>query len=363
MHLTVLIMRKAYLVFAVIFLFHHSFAQTTNVFPANGKVGIGTTSPATILDVAGTITLEVAGVRVTNIVPCVAVNGIARTLQFNNTTGNALEGFQFNNAHDTTRGVNLMMIEQSGNIGIGAHNAKPLGILDIDQGAAGNGIIFSNHANSATVGSIMTMNYSRGTDSARASVSSTDRIGGFVFQAYDGINYIPSASIETFVSGAVSAGSVPTRVGLYTTPAGGTARIQRMNIDNSGNVGIGTTDTKGYMLGVNGTVAATSVTVQAYVNWADYVFKPNYKLSSLTEVEAYINKNHHLAEVPTTQEVAEKGLDLGKMNQVLIKKVEELTLYLIRQNKLIADQEKTTRSLQKQISELSKQRTARKEKK
>jgi len=205
------------------------------------------------------------------------------------------------------------------------------------------------------LGSMMTFNFSRGSVSAPTAVSSTDRLGGFVFQAYDGTNYIASSSIETYVDGTVATGSVPTSIGLFTTPVGGTARVQRMNIDDNGFVGIGTTNTQGYTLGVNGTVIATSITVKAYANWADYVFKPNYKLPSLLQVENYIAKNHHLADVPTTNEIANKGLDLGEMNTILTKKVEELTLYLIEQNKQIIAQQKLTRSLQKQVDVLSKQ--------
>ena len=135
-----------------------------------------------------------------------------------------------------------------------------------------------------------------------------------------------------------------------------------------GNVAIGTTDPQGYKLAVNGSAIATSITVKAYTNWPDFVFKPTYKLPSLTEVKTYIDKNHHLSDVPSATEVEKNGLNLGEMNKVLVQKVEELTLYLIAQNKQVAeqniqlikqntklaDQQKVNQSQQKQIDGLKK---------
>jgi hypothetical protein len=101
-----------------------------------------------------------------------------------------------------------------------------------------------------------------------------------------------------------------------------------------GNVGIGTADTKGYRLAVNGKIRATEIKVESS-NWPDYVFNPDYTLLPLTEVKSYIDKNHHLPELPSAEVVGEKGVDLGEMNKLLTKKVEELTLYLIQMNEEI----------------------------
>jgi len=113
----------------------------------------------------------------------------------------------------------------------------------------------------------------------------------------------------------------------------------------TGNVGIGTTAVSGFKLSVEGNVRARSVQVDATnITWYDYIFAKNYKLKSLTEVEKYINKNQHLPEVPSTKEVKENGIDLAKMNAILLKKVEELTLYMIQMNKEI-EQLKATNNL------------------
>jgi len=71
---------------------------------------------------------------------------------------------------------------------------------------------------------------------------------------------------------------------------------------------------------------------------ADYVFEPDYKLSPLAEVEAFTKANKHLPEVPSASEMTENGVDLAKMNMVLLKKVEELTLHAIEQRKLLEAQ-------------------------
>ncbi|MDB5088035.1 MAG: hypothetical protein JWR09_2029 [Mucilaginibacter sp.] len=121
-----------------------------------------------------------------------------------------------------------------------------------------------------------------------------------------------------------------------------------------GNVGIATTDTRGYTFAVNGTAIATSITVEARANWPDFVFKPSYKLPSLTEVKTYIDQNHHLPDVPSASEVEKNGLNLGEMNKVLMQKVEELTLYLIEKDKTEQEQEKRINKLEAQVGILTK---------
>jgi hypothetical protein len=106
-------------------------------------------------------------------------------------------------------------------------------------------------------------------------------------------------------------------------------------------VGIGTskfldiTDNKDYKLSVKGRIRAEEVKV--YNTWADYVFNKEYNLRSLNDLEAYIKANGHLPNVPSAKEVTEKGLELGEMTKIQQEKIEELTLYLIQQNKEIQE--------------------------
>ena len=71
------------------------------------------------------------------------------------------------------------------------------------------------------------------------------------------------------------------------------------------------------------------------MNWADFVFNEDYQLRPLTEVEHYIKANKHLPEIPTANDVAQNGIDVAEMDAKLLQKIEELTLYVIQQQKEI----------------------------
>jgi len=99
-------------------------------------------------------------------------------------------------------------------------------------------------------------------------------------------------------------------------------------------VNIGTVPA-GYKLAVGGKAIAEEIVVKLQANWPDYVFADTYKLPSLLEVERYIREHKHLPGVPTAEEVKTEGLSVGEMNAVLLKKVEELTLYVIELQKQV----------------------------
>jgi hypothetical protein len=122
-------------------------------------------------------------------------------------------------------------------------------------------------------------------------------------------------------------------------------------LDN-GNVGIGTPVPKA-KLAVNGDMLAHKLKV-TLTNWPDYVFQKNYRLRPLSEVERFIQLNKHLPDVPAAAEVEKDGLDVGGNQAVLLKKIEELTLYLIAQNKKLDAQQKMLLQQQKEIQLLKK---------
>jgi hypothetical protein len=91
----------------------------------------------------------------------------------------------------------------------------------------------------------------------------------------------------------------------------------------------------GYRLVVGGNILAEEVRVKLIGEWSDYVFEPSYPLRSLTEVEAFIQANRHLPDIPSAAQVESAGVSLGRMQSTLLRKIEELTLYLIEQDKTI----------------------------
>jgi len=94
------------------------------------------------------------------------------------------------------------------------------------------------------------------------------------------------------------------------------------------------------------------VDVGSTTGWADYVFKKDYKLRTLEEVEKYIIEKGHLPNVPSADEVVENGVNLGEMDAKLLEKVEELTLYSIEQNKQIKKLQEENRQLQLQSEKI-----------
>lgn len=95
------------------------------------------------------------------------------------------------------------------------------------------------------------------------------------------------------------------------------------------NVGIGTAASSNYKLDVNGSIRARELKVD--MQGADFVFEDNYQLRSLNEVEDFIQANKHLPDVAPAKEMQENGVNQSEMNQLLLRKIEELTLYVIEQ--------------------------------
>lgn len=84
----------------------------------------------------------------------------------------------------------------------------------------------------------------------------------------------------------------------------------------------------------------------------DYVFEESYYLRDLETVEQFIKANKHLPEIPSAKEVGENGLGIYQINTLLLKKVEELTLYTIAQDKQLKDQSEKYDAQEKRIAQL-----------
>jgi hypothetical protein len=116
--------------------------------------------------------------------------------------------------------------------------------------------------------------------------------------------------------------------------------VSRIFVGTNGNVGIGSVNPDA-TLAVKGIVHANEVRVDLSVPGPDYVFEPDYKLPTLESIKSYIQSNKHLPEVPSAEQMKADGVQVGEMNMILLKKVEELTLYVIE---LKEENEKIKRS-------------------
>jgi len=134
------------------------------------------------------------------------------------------------------------------------------------------------------------------------------------------------------------------------------ANAEVFRILNNGNIGVGiaTPQTK---LAVNGTITTMKVKV-TQTGWPDFVFSSNYRLPELPQLEKYIAAYRHLPGIASAAEVEKNGVDLGDNQAAMLQKLEELTLYVIRQNKEIEslkEENKKLLSMQAQLDELKMQ--------
>jgi hypothetical protein len=105
-------------------------------------------------------------------------------------------------------------------------------------------------------------------------------------------------------------------------------------LEGNGRLTIHNGTQKTFQLNEDGVLRTRTVKIDTY-DWPDYVFKPHYELLPLSQVKAYIDANGHLPEVPSAQQTESEGINVGEMNKILLKKVEELTLYILQQEERI----------------------------
>jgi hypothetical protein len=307
----------------------------TNTFPTNGNVGIGTDNPIAKLDVNGGIRASYSD---TDIGGCITIanpaktgNGQASSWCIYNMSGgynNSLQFWAYDNIGCTSGGLcnNRLTLMDNGNVGVGT--TSPQYKLDIN----GDARIGSN---------LLLGNWQLNNNSWPGSGGFTYNGGDITFGLHSTVG---QASLQ--IDGAF----IQAETGKTNTYAGASQFNNTVNFpgfgiwNTSGNVGIGTTipDQK---LTVKGKIHAEEVIVDLNVPVADYVFKPNYKLMPLHQVEQFVKANSHLPEIPSANEITKNGLSVGEMQNKLLQKVEELTLYAIQQNKKIE-------TLMKRIDEL-----------
>jgi hypothetical protein len=281
-------MKKSPLFIAILLIANAaSFGQWTNstdIYNTNsGNVGIGTTTPQFLLDVRRT-TSGTAGL-ITNYVEAESTSS-------------------------TTDGIGALTA-----IGRWAHPSGTANRVIAVAGAA-------YHTGAGTVTSM------RGFQSNIVLLGSGSATDAFCF--FGG-------------AGTGGSGGITNAYGYYmgmfppSTPNKWGVFIQDNTAKNyfAGSIGIGTTTPGSYKLAVEGKIGAREIRVTNENPWADFVFKPDYKLPTLQEVEAFIKEKGHLPGIPSANEVKKEGYDMSKMDASLLQKIEELTLHVIELNKKV----------------------------
>ncbi|SDW58047.1 hypothetical protein SAMN05444410_1048 [Hydrobacter penzbergensis] len=300
-------MKKIVSIFLLFQMYLPGYTQT-NTFPATGNVGIGTTSPLDLLHANGNIRW---GGTNTNYVYS-GQDGIGLYLeQVGNTAAKSRVRLQSSKSSDLTNysqffidpynGFSFMTLgNANGNVGIGT--SMPTYKLEaVTGGAAALRLQTSN----STVPNPQIDLYDAG------------RYQETVISSSDG------ATVGTYLA---SYSNHPLMFGTNHSTA-------QVTLVSSGNLGIGTINPS-EKLSVNGNIRTQKLIV-TQLGWSDYVFDKDYKLRSLQDLEAFIKENKHLPEVPSTKEVSEKGISVGDNQALLLKKIEELTLYVIELKKEI----------------------------
>jgi len=280
---------------------HNGVAGQRLTLSSNGFLGIGTTAPNSDLEVVGT-----------------SGTGNSRNFKVTYAYGGGLTGTELSGlVHETSLvGGNgwTALLARKGSAFRAAvfdgHTDILNGHLTIDAGT--NPIIYTGKDGTVSARYLYLIH------SPSSGIASGLKAGGVLIS--DAYSYASPGKNDLVVKGSVSIG----------TP----------NIDPNS------------VINANGTIRSKKVKVEA-TDWPDYVFEPNFQLRPLHELESYIKVNKHLPEVPSAQEVEKDGLDLGQMDATLLKKIEELTLYTIEQEKKIHAQESENTALKELVKNLA----------
>lgn len=279
----------------------------------DGNVGIGTSVPAYKLSVAGHVASINSGYGL------VHTDGIVSLASY-------LDGgagwIGTTSAHPlyfyTGNGYESMAITTSGDVGIGT--SAPAYKLQV---SGSTGLIGSTVISPSQTGSQGTL-----------SVGTPTIFNNSMFNVKSSLPY------AAFIDGAAT-----TNAALQVE---GRTRL-------NGTVAIGSTANfaSGYQLSVGGKIICTELRVQA-TPFPDYVFASDYKLKSLDEVEEHINTYHRLPNMPAATEVEAEGMSVGGIQLKLVEKVEELTLYMLQQQKQITKQQEKIEQLEQQLTQANK---------
>jgi hypothetical protein len=309
---------------------------------ANGNVGIGTANPTSKLTVAGEITINasVADIRTPNYGVLIGDEPAAAYLFDGDNTGKPINiGMGHSNVF---KKINFQSAGQSGdnigsyNFSYNPNNGPAFHVFDF---IAGNTKFLLSAAGNLILGDAVD-------DGNKLQVNGNLKTTGFI---------LPTSAAAGKVLTSDANG-----VASWQTPTGGSGSsywsvtgTNNISNSNAGLVIIGAVPTilptdANLKLAVNGNIYAKKLKI-TQTDWADYVFDANYKLPTLKEVEQYIKTHKHLPDVPSAAEVEKNGIDVGNNQAALLKKIEELTLYMIEQNKKMEAQQKEIDELKKKV--------------
>ncbi len=361
-------MKKTIFILSLI-ITHLGFSQVTDT---GDKVGIGTTNPTQKLDVNGSM----------NSLDYRSNNTVYITSDGDNSGSNPIIFRHFTGER--------MRVNSNGNVGIGTSTPAQKLSIQGDNTSVSVSLSSYNYASSIPIGAQFgawdsSFTNAAGTKFHRYRGGANSFANGYIGQAYAGGEWgldfrienqtsasnptesrlfikpngnigigttIPSSKLEIKDATNSQLSLVNSTGNLWQFRAGTTGslifkddNVERIRIDALGNLGIGTTDTKGFKLGVQGKIAAEEVKVAVYANWADFVFNKDYNLPTLKDVEQHIKDKGHLKDIPSAEAVKKNGIFLGEMDAKLLQKIEELTLYTIDQEKRIKNLESKNEKL------------------
>jgi len=165
--------------------------------------------------------------------------------------------------------------------------------------------------------------------------------GGHDIAAFANVSGTAGIVSGWYANGTEETGGCTRSINSLPYFLGTTSAPQAITILNSGFVGIGTT-APDKLFTVKGVIHAQEVQVDV-TGFADYVFEKGYKLKPLSEIHSFISENGHLPEIPSADEAKKNGINVADMQVMLLKKIEELTLYAIEQQKRIEALEKKSK--------------------
>lgn len=270
-----------------------------------GNIGIGTTSPKAQLHINGDgrIRLSQTGSNV--------------HWDINHA---ASAGFEIKN---TTSGQTALRILNNGNIGIGENS--PEGKLHVKSESPS--VIIESIGQNLPFGKVYNsgLEFRAGHDLFRVGIRSAGALGQ---EFYLG-------DLNTQISIWNNTISLGYKAGTLTDKG----QKVSLNTPWANKLAIGGKFANGYNLSVTGKSIFEQIEVQLQGDWPDYVFQKDYELMPLEDVENFIISNSHLPEVPSAAVIKKDGINIAEMNAVLLRKIEELTLYNIAMNKKILELE------------------------